>query len=204
MKRFRSVVAFLFFAALTTIPAFAQTGAAAQSNMKVALIDTSAFADDKGGIQRYIQAYKSLEGVMKPRITEIQTMETRLKKLQDDYNNQVKAAQTNQSVPINQAALQKLREDGEKLQLEYNYKVEDYKATLARQEDSLIGPVRSDIGKAMQEYAKAKGFAMIFDISKDQAGLVLWADVSAIEATTADFIKFYNARPATASAAAPK
>ena len=64
----------------------------------------------------------------------------------------------------------------------------------------MLGPIRLDIGNAIQEFTKKNGYVMIFDITKlNQAilGLDETADV------TKQFITYYNARPAT-TAVVPK
>jgi hypothetical protein len=61
-----------------------------------------------------------------------------------------------------------------------------------------------DIGRAVNDYAKQKGFTVIFDIAKDDSGLLLAIGDEKIDVTK-DFITFYNARPAaTATTATPK
>ena len=61
-----------------------------------------------------------------------------------------------------------------------------------------------DIGKAVNDFAKQKGYTLILDIAKDQAGFLLAVGDEKIDITK-DFITFYNARPAaTATTATPK
>jgi hypothetical protein len=62
-----------------------------------------------------------------------------------------------------------------------------------------------DIGKAINDYATQKGYALMLDLAKmADAGMVLSMDASKIDVTK-DFIAFYNARPAgTATTATPK
>jgi Skp family chaperone for outer membrane proteins len=200
MKTVRFIAALMFFAAFAAVPSFAQTGAApAQAPTKVGIIDTSAFADEKGGIQKFINAYKQLQTELTPKRTEITTIEGRLKTIQTDLTNMQAQAQKPGS-PISPESVQKKLEEGQTLQIEYNRKVEDYKATVQRREAAVVGPIYQDIGKALVDFAKARGFSAMFDISKDQNAMIVWADPAAIDATTADFIKFYNARPAGTAA----
>ncbi|MDQ4122957.1 MAG: OmpH family outer membrane protein [Acidobacteriota bacterium] len=203
MKTLRFIAALMFFAAVAAIPSLAQTGGATaptQPNMKVAIIDTSLFADEKRGIQKFISAYKQLETEFTPRRTEITGIENRLKQIQTDYSNLVKQQGTAGS-PVSADAVQKKLEEGQNLQTEYNRKVEDYKAAVQKREAALVGPIYQDIGKALQDYAKRNGFMAIIDISKDQNAMILVPDMSSVDATTTDFIRFYNARPAGTAAA---
>lgn len=205
MKTVRFIAALMFFAAFAAIPSLAQTtGAAApaQGSTKVAIIDTSAFAVEKTGIQKFINAYKQLETEFTPRRTEITGIENRLKALQTQLTDLQKQAQQPNS-PISADAVQKKLEEGQTLQTEYNRKVEDYKQAVQKREAALVGPIYQDIGRAIQDYAKRNGYTAIIDISKDQNAMIVWADMATIDATTADFIKFYNARPAGTAAATP-
>jgi Skp family chaperone for outer membrane proteins len=203
MKTVRFIAALMFFAAIAAVPSLAQTGGAAptQATTRVGIIDTSVFADEKRGIQKFISAYKQLETEFTPRRTEITGIENRLKTIQNDYNNLVK--QQGGTSPVGADAVQKKMDEGQTLQIEYNRKVEDYKQAVQKREAALVGPIYQDIGKAIQDFAKSKGFTAIIDISKDQNAMIVWADMASIDATTVDFIKFYNARPAGTAAAAP-
>lgn len=197
MKTFRFIAVMMFFAAFASISAFAQTGAApaSQGTVRVAIIDTSAFADEKGGIQKFISAYKQLQTEFGPKQQDIKTTETRLQQIQSDFTKMQAESQKPNS-PVSAASVQKKLEEGQALQTEYTRKVEDYKNSLQRREAAVVGPIYQDIGKAIQDYAKTKGYTAILDISKDQTGMIVGIDMATVDATTADFIKFYNARPA--------
>jgi Skp family chaperone for outer membrane proteins len=203
MKTVRFIAALMFFAAIAAVPSLAQTGAApSQATTKVGIIDTSLFADDKRGIQKFIAAYKQLETEFNPRRTDITGIENRLKTIQADFTKmQTEAAKPGS--PVSAESVQKKLEEGQNLQIEYNRKVEDYKQAVQKREAALVGPIYQDIGKALQDYAKRNGFTAIIDISKDQAGMILVPDIAAVDAVTTDFIKFYNARPAGTAAATP-
>lgn len=55
MKSICLSAAILFFAALFTVPTMAQT-ASASGTSKIAIIDSSKFADPKVGVTKYLQA----------------------------------------------------------------------------------------------------------------------------------------------------
>jgi Skp family chaperone for outer membrane proteins len=77
---------------------------------------------------------------------------------------------------------------------------EDAKAQYERRSAVVVGPIYSDIMKALNEYAKAKGYAVIFDgVKLDQAQILLGFDEK--YNITQDFIAFYNQRPAGAATA---
>lgn len=198
MKIISSITTLVFAAVLFAVPAFAQTAAPAQNTSKITLINSALFDDEKAGITRYVQAFKSLETEFAPRRTELQGMQTKLQ-------NIVKEIETLQKAPGGAVGAQSIvakQEEGENLQRQFKFKQEDANAAFQRRFEAVIGPIQADIGKAIQEYAKQKGFLMVFDASKDEKGMLLWADMAAVDSTS-DFIKFYNARPAGTAAATP-
>jgi Skp family chaperone for outer membrane proteins len=202
MKSIRSIAAVLFFAVLFAVPAFAQTATPAGANTsKIALINSAFFDDEKTGITKYIQAFKTLDTEFQPVRTELQGMQTKLQGIAKE----IETLQKSTGTPVSQQTILAKQEEGENLQRQLKFKQEDANAKFEKRYGALIGPLQADIGKAIQEYAKQKGFLIVFDASKDEKGMLLWADMGSVDATT-DFIKFYNARPAgtAAATAAPK
>ena len=65
-----------------------------------------------------------------------------------------------------------------------------------------MGPIQNDIGKAMQDFAAAKGYDLILDAAKLDSQQILLAFIPGKVDVTKEFITFYNARPATAATAA--
>ena len=70
----------------------------------------------------------------------------------------------------------------------------------------VLGPIQSDIFKALQEWAKTKGYIAILDLAalaNDNINAIVAFDRSAD--ITKEFVTFYNLRPApTATTAVPK
>lgn len=202
MKSIRLMAAALFFAALFVAApaAFAQTaGATTASGARVAVVDTSAFADDKAGITRFNSALKTLDTEFAPRREE-------LRRLTEQFNGLVKDldAASKSTAPIDPKTLDAKRDQAENLQKDIKRKQEDAQLAYQKRQEVVLGPIYNDIGKAIADYAKQKGYALIFDLSKDQNQMLVWANMDQAD-ITADFIKFYNARPAgTATTAAPR
>lgn len=194
MKTFRLIAVSAVFAAIFAVSAFAQTAA------KIGLIDTRFFDDDKAGITKYVAAMNSLETEFKPLGTELQTLGTKIQALQKEIQTLQEQAQKG-TVPVNQTTVNAKLEEYDKLTREYKFKEEDAKARYQRREAAVMGPIRQDIGNAIQEYTKKNGYLLILDPSKDQTGLILGLDEAAD--ITKQFIVFYNARPAT-TAVVPK
>jgi len=194
MKTLRLFAASFFVAALFAVSAFAQATTPAATAGRIAVINTTAFDDPKAGITKYTNAMNTLENEFKPVNTELQTMVTKYQTLGTEIQNLQKNA--NPQVPISQSTVQSKIDEYGKLERDIKFKQEDAKARFDSRRASLLGPVLQDIGKAMQDFAKQKGYVIILDIAKmAEADLILAMDDRAD--VTKEFITFFNARPAT-------
>ncbi len=198
MKRFNTLAVSFVLAAIFAVSAFAQAGQPAVS--KIGWIDTGAFADEKEGVTKYMNALKALDGEMKPRVTELTTIQTRLKIISDDLAKM----QANAAVPIDQKAALAKQDEGQKLQREFEFKKKEYDAAVEKRSGEVLGPVSADISKAIQDFAKQKGYAVVLDIDAlAKANVILALDPTSN--ITKEFIAYYNTRPATtATTAVPK
>lgn len=205
MKTFRLIAAALIFAAVPAISAFAQTGAAAQNTAtgKVVVVDTEAFAgtDEKGtgGVAKYVAGLNQVNKEFLPAITEIQNMGAKYDVLLKEYQNL--ANKPNPQVPVAPETVQAKADQLTSMKTEIERKQEDLKARASRRQEQIMIPINQDIGKAMKEFAKQKGYSMMFDVSKlANAGVILALDDKAD--VTNEFIAYYNARPATTATTA--
>jgi Skp family chaperone for outer membrane proteins len=197
MRTFRLIAVSVVFAAIFAVSALAQTAAG-----KIGLINTQAFDDTKAGITKYVAAMNSLDNEFKPLSTELQTLGTKINALKKELDDlQAKINDPNNKVPINRDSAVAKAEEYEKLLREYEFKEKDAKARYERRSQVVMGPIRQDIGNAIQEYTKKNGYVLVIDVSKDTTGLILGLDEAAD--ITKQFITFYNARPAT-TAVVPK
>jgi len=198
MKTFRSIAAIFIFAVIFAVgSAFAQTTPA--STGKIAIVNTMAFGD-KAGINRYITAMTSLETELKPDITALQTMGTKIQTLEKELQGyEIQLAEQNPKVPFDrakvQATAQTRLQEYQDLGRQYKFKEDEYKIKLQRREEAVVRPVSRDIGNALQEFAKKNGYLMIFDVSKDDKGMLLVLDEKSD--VTKEFIAFYNTRTPT-------
>lgn len=198
MKTLRLIAVSFVFAAIFAVSVFAQTTAPAG---KIGLIDTR-FFDSKEGITKYVSAMTALDNEFKTDFTALQTMGNRIKTLQTEITNLQKQIQDGK-VPVDEKSANAKVEEYERLGREYKFKEDDLKARYQRREQVVMAPIRQDIGKALDEFAKKNGYTLILDGAKlDGAGLILAFDANS-DATKA-FITFYNARPATAATTATK
>jgi Skp family chaperone for outer membrane proteins len=201
MKRFSLIAACFIFTAVFSLSAFGQVPAATATG-KIGLVNVNAFGDDKAGITKFRNALNSLEPEFKVINDELKTMQTRYTTLAEEIRvaNQPKPAGVPASAPANLAA--KI-EEAQNLEINIKRKQEDGKAKYERRYQQVVGPVFGDIIKALNDYAKQKGYAVILDGAKlEESGILMGFDDK--YDVTKDFVVFYNARPAgTATAAKP-
>lgn len=199
MRRFSLAAVSLIFAVTFAVSASAQTGAAQTGTGKVGLVNSILFGEDKAGagITKYKNAIGALEAEFKPTFDELKTMQTR-------YTSLAAEIQKLQAVPqADPKAIQTKADEYQQLEISMKRKQEDAKVRYERRSGEVIGPVYNDIIKAMNDYAKAKGFAVILDGPKlEEAGILMGFDDKFD--ITKDFITFYNARPAGAATATPR
>lgn len=201
MKTLRLIAASFVFAALFAVSAFAQTAPATTG--KVFVINTYAFSDQKEGITKFVNASKTLETEMAPRYKELETLATQAQALAKEIQTQRDTAATSK-VPIDTAGLQAKADKFQQMQVDYKRKEEDMKQVAGKRSQVLLDPIRADIFKVMQDFAKQKAYPIILDLAKmDEANIILAIGDDKVDVTK-EFITFYNARPATAATTATK
>jgi Skp family chaperone for outer membrane proteins len=199
MKSFRLIAFGLIFAAVFALSVSAQTAT------KVGLINTNLFGDEKAGITKYVNAQKSVNAEFKKDFDDLTALANRISALEKELvtlETQAKTA-TQANAATLQASYTAKSDEYAKLGREFKFKQDDAKVRYQRREQIVLGPILSDIGKAMQDYSKQKAYYLLLDSAKlYNAGVLLaWDDT--IDAT-ADFVKFYNARPATTAVTTTK
>lgn len=196
MKTIRFTAASFIFAALFAISAFAQQPTA---NPKVMFINTTAF-EGKDGITKLTAALTTLGREMEPLRAEIRTLVARFETLEKELSQM--QTQLNTAPVATRATLERQfitkRDEYQGLEIQIKRKQEDGKTRFERRQIELIAPVQQDIARVMQDFAKQRGYSVIFDVSK-LAGAVLVYDETKADVTK-EFVTFYNARPATAAA----
>lgn len=200
MKNFRLIAVSLLFAALFAVSTSAQTA------QKFALINSAAFESDTGGVTKMLNERKKLDTEFTPIENELKKIQASIQTLQNELRtiqSQITGLGDKGDSSKLQASYAQKYGELEDTSREFKFKEEAAKARYARREQVLMAPLMQDIGKAMQEYGKSKGYSMIFDAAKlYNAGVLLqWDETTDV---TADFIKFYNARPATAATTTTK
>jgi Skp family chaperone for outer membrane proteins len=202
MKRFSVFAASLILAALFAVSGFAQgnpPAAGATGTGKIGLINLQEFADEKGGIAKFKTALTNFNKEFEPSITKLQTMNTKREALAKEINTMQQQQQAASGVPIKPETLQAKIEEYQNLEINMKREQEDLKRRQDTRYPVVVGPIFGDILKALNEYAKQKGYAVILDGAKlEQADILLGFDEK--YNVTKDFIAFYNTRPAGTAA----
>jgi outer membrane protein len=188
MKVFRIVVAVAAFAAFTIL-AQTQTRPAATPTT-VAIIDSSAFSDEKAGIARVMAAMQQIEIKFTPLRNELRGMRDRLTTMRSDIQKKRQVQEASMTA--------KQTEDADRLELEIKRKAEDAQSSYQKESLAVLDPLQKDIGTALTAYAQSKGITLLIDANR--VPIVYAASQLDI---TKDFIADYNrTHPAGAAPAA--
>jgi len=188
MKVFRVVVAAAAFAAFTIL-AQTQTRPAAAPTA-VAIIDSSAFSDEKAGIARVMVAMQQIETKFLPLRNELRGMRDRLATMRSDIQKKRQVQDATQTAQQTEAA--------DRLEVEIKRKAEDAQASYQKDSLAALDPLQKDIGTALTAYAQAKGITLLIDANRVP---IVYA-ASQLDVTK-DFIADYNrTHPAGAAPAA--
>lgn len=208
MRRFSFVAAAFVFAAISAASAFGQApaaGAGAGSQPgKVVVIDGGAFGA-KDGITKVSKAMEQIDAEFVTTRKELTDMQNKIIALKNEIDNAQKAPGAGvPAKPVDQAALQAKVDQGTELQKQLKRAQEDAEAKFNRRSSQVLGPIMQEVYKGLDDFGKAKGYALILDVGKlAEAGVILAYDAQKVDVTK-EFITYYNARPATtATTAAP-
>ena len=207
MRIVRTTIAAIVFAALTIITAQAQaprpaappaggTTPATQpaaGPLRIAVIDSGDFSDEKAGIQRVITAVKQVDAQFEPRRNE-------LKGMQDRYNALLADIQKKQAVQDPKVTAQQ-QDQADQLKVQIQRKAEDAQAAYQKRMGDVLEPLQQDVFNALQSFAQAHGISLIIDLNRNPSPVLDAADSVDIPR---EFIAEYNrTHPAAAAAAAP-
>lgn len=177
MKVFRIIVAAAAFAAFTIL---AQTQTRpAPTPTTVAIIDSSAFSDEKAGIARVMVAMQQIEAKFTPLRTELRGMRERLNTMRADI--QKKRLVQDAKMTAQQT------EEADRLEVQIKRKAEDAQSSYQRESLAVLDPLQKEIGTSLVAFAKSKGITLLIDANR--VPVVYAADQLDI---TKDFIADYN------------
>lgn len=157
---------------------------------RIALIDTTAFGDEKTGIYRYVDAARAIQNEFKTRTDEIQNLENRLTALSNEVEALMKVT------PVNQTVVQAKQQQGQSLQAEYNTKKAKLDEDVGKRYEQSVSPISAQIGAAMDQFAAQRGITMTLDSSKLLPAIL--TAIPAIDLTQAFINEFNSKNPRTA------
>jgi Skp family chaperone for outer membrane proteins len=200
MKVFRTTVAVIALAAFAIL-AHTQTrpsspGAAppqtrpAAAPGNIAVIDSSAFSDERNGIARVMVAMRQMEAKFQPLRNELRGMRDRLATMRADL--QKKQGIQDAKITAQQS------EAADQLDIQIKRKAEDAQASYQKESITLLDPLQKDIADALTTYAQTKGISLLIDLNRVP---VIYA-ANNLDVTK-DFIAEYNRTHPAAAAPAP-
>jgi len=172
------------FAGLTVRAQTTQPPVAPAAPIKMAIIDTEAFADTKTGVKKLINAFTQVDNELAPIRQDLINKNNRLQALTVKANaGTLTQAEADEADNLKRD-IQRGQEDGQR------------KAQLLTQQRT--GPVFNELSTALQNFAKQRGFDMIVDVAKLQNSILLINP--SIDITSA-FITDFNAKNPAAAVA---
>ena len=189
MKVFRIVVAVAAFAVFALLVHTQTRPAAGPAN--VAIIDSSAFSDEKAGIGRVMVAMQQIEAKFQPLRAELRGMRERLATMRSDLQKKRQVQDAKLTAQQN--------DEADRLELQIKRMSEDAQANYQKESLAILDPLQKDIGTALTAYAQAKGITLLIDANRVP---IVYA--AANLDITKDFIADYNrTHPAGAAPVRP-
>jgi Skp family chaperone for outer membrane proteins len=188
MKAFRIIVAVAAFVAFTIIVQTQTRPAPTPTN--VAIIDSSAFSDEKAGIARVMAAMQQIETKYQPLRTELRGMRDRLATMRADLQKKRPVQDPKLTAQQTDAANQ--------LEVDIKRKAEDAQTNYQKDSLAALDPLQKDIGTALTAYAQSRGITLLIDANRVP---IVYA--AANLDITKDFIADYNRTHPAGAAPAP-
>jgi Skp family chaperone for outer membrane proteins len=183
------VVALAAFAVFALLVHTQTRPAAGPAN--VAIIDSSAFSDEKAGIGRVMVAMQQIEAKFQPLRAELRGMRERLATMRSDLQKKRQVQDAKLTAQQN--------DEADRLELQIKRMSEDAQANYQKESLAILDPLQKDIGTALTAYAQAKGITLLIDANRVP---IVYA--AANLDITKDFIADYNrTHPAGAAPVRP-
>ena len=176
-------------------PAQTQTPAADVPPSRIALIDTSAFDDEKRGIFRYIDAVKSIQPLFVTQNQELQNLQNRITALAEEVRKLTPVT------PANERQIQLKTEEGTRLRQDFNTKRQRLAEDVQKKYQEVTAPLSEQIGKAMDQFARERGITMTLDLSKLLPAML--TALPAVDVTDAFIADFNRKNPRTGAPPRP-
>jgi Skp family chaperone for outer membrane proteins len=190
MKSFRLFLLPLLGAALIA-PLSAQTPAPAAAAVKpievarIAYINSSQFLDEATGLKALVKVTKALELEFSGTQADLSLLNEKLRTLAAEINR------LRVDPVANAKALEEKQTTGMRMQQELQAKQQQAQAAFSQRQQEAQGPITTEIGKALNAFAKERDIGLLFDVAK-LGDAVLQAKPELD--LTADFIGYFNAK----------
>lgn len=166
-------------------PAATPAAKPAGAEMKIALIDTAVFGDDKEGIIRFRDAIKSLQQEFKPTEVDLETLQTKIDALTEEIKKLTQAS------VVSQETIAAKQAEAERLLLERKGKQEKGQKDFERRYNEVANPISRDIGEALSKFAEQRGITLTLDVSKFMPAILTMSPALDL---TREFIADYNSK----------
>ncbi|MEP6847507.1 MAG: OmpH family outer membrane protein [Acidobacteriota bacterium] len=190
----RNLKFFIFGAALSalfSLSGLAQTATVPPNALgKIGLINVAAFGDEKTGINKYKTGIAQVNKALEPITNQIKSLSARYQTALNEYQTMQKASPAPSASVVGSKA-----DEVQSLQTQITRAQEDGKAQYNKAYSDIMSPIVNDVIKALNEFAKAKGYAVILDGAKLEEANILWGFDDRYDVTK-EFIASYNARAA--------
>lgn len=163
---------------------------------KMAILYTDMFLDPKTGIAKFSAVLAKLNGEFQKVKDELTQMQTRAQTLETEVT---KLRDAPPGTPIDNTALQVKIDQLEQLKKDIQRKAEDAQAAYNRRRQELFAPLQTEVGRALDAFAKARGINVIIDGA--QVPLLYAAESTDI---TRAFITEFNSKNPVTAAATPQ
>ncbi|HEX6649106.1 MAG TPA: OmpH family outer membrane protein [Pyrinomonadaceae bacterium] len=172
-------------------PAAAPPQTVAIPDSKIAVIFSNDLLDEKTGIARFVTLAGTLNREFQPRRNELQALQTKINTLSKEIDDTQNVADP--------TALRTKRDQLEQMNTELKRKAEDAETAYNKRREELFAPLRVDVQKAIDAFAKARGITVIIDGSQ----VPMLYTATALDVTRAFINDFNSKNPATAAVTTP-
>lgn len=167
-----------------TVTSFSQTNKTSNElSIKVAMVYSDDFFNDKSGINDLIIAKRNLNEEFSSQVKEIESLATKINRLEKELQS---FQETNASRP---GIMESKLNEHEMTVCEAKEKINKLKISSKSRREEIFGQINDKISKTLKQFAEEKGFEIIIDRSKSSEFDVVsnsYPDV------TVEFIEFYN------------
>ena len=158
---------------------------------KIAVIFSNDLLDEKTGIARFVSLAGTLNREFQPRRNELQALQTKITTLGKEIDDTQNVADPN--------TIRTKRDQLEQMNTDLKRKAEDAETAYNKRREELFAPLRVDVQKAIDAFAKARGITVIIDGSQ----VPMLYTATALDVTRAFINDFNSKNPATAAVTQP-